>query len=453
LKQVLKARKGYNLKEWYFDKKIGIPEDWEIIPLQDVLLKQNSGLHNKLSETISGDKIVQMTDLYTYDIIGNEKFTLAEFPKEIKGKKVNKEKYFLKENDFIYIEISLVREGVGKTVIVSKDAEQTYFAGNLRRFTIKESLNHKFLFYYLNSEWARNYMIGHSYTAAQTGITIKDYFKIKILAPKKVKEQEKIATIISNLDDLITSTDKIIIQINSLKQGLMQKLLTVGINHKKFKKIPWLFQKDIHIPNEWEVKKINDVFDFLISGTNARSDLNETSEIRYIHYGDIHTKWNLSLDCDIEKIPRIDIEKIKNLPLLKEGDLIIADASEDFAGSGSSVLLKNVKDKKIVAGLHTIVLRIKDNEISPDFVKYLTSINSVKIQIISYVTGSKVYGLGKTPCKQIKVPFPKFPEQQKIAEILSDLDEQIITQTKYQEKLKKLKKSLIQKLLTGEIRV
>jgi type I restriction enzyme, S subunit len=453
LKQVLKPRKGYKLKKWYFGKNIEIPEDWEIISLQDMLLKQNSGLHNKLAETISGYKIVQMADLYTYDIIGNEEFTLAKFPEEIKGRKVDKEKYFLKENDFIYIEISLVREGVGKTVLVSKKAKETYFAGNLRRFTIKDSLNHKFLFYHLNSEWSRNYMIGHSYTAAQTGITIKDYFKIKILTPKKVKEQEKISSIISNIDELITSTQKIIIQINSLKQGLMQKLLTVGINHKKFKKIPWLFQKDIDIPNDWEVKKINDVFDFLISGTNARSDLNETSEIRYIHYGDIHTKWNLSLDCNLEVIPRIDIEKVKNLPLLKEGDLIIADASEDLAGSGSSILLKNVKNKKIVAGLHTIVLRIKDEEISPDFIKYLTSINSVKIQIISYVTGSKVYGLGKTPCKYIRVPFPKLPEQQKIAGILSNLDEQIITQTKYQENLKKVKKSLIQKLLTGEVRV
>ena len=74
----------------------------------------------------------------------------------------------------------------------------------------------------------------------------------------------------------------------------------------------------------------------------------QVAESRYIHYGDIHTKWNLQLDCDLEKIPRINEEKVSKLPLLKDGDLIIADASEDVPGSGSSILLKNVKNKKLL---------------------------------------------------------------------------------------------------------
>ena len=221
---------------------------------------------------------------------------------------------------------------------------------------------------------------------------------------------------------------------------------------KGYKKVKWLFGQEIKIPQEWEVKKVDlPTFEYLVSGTNARSDLNESSEIRYIHYGDIHTKWNLELNCDSEKIPRIDKEKVSKLPLLKEGDLIIADASEDIEGSGSSILLKNVKNKKIVAGLHTIVLRSKDENISTDFLKYLTSINSVKIQIISYVTGSKVYGLSKKTCKEIKVPFPKLSEQQKIASILSNIDNLINFTQKVIDQNKSLKQGLMQKLFTKGI--
>ena len=215
---------------------------------------------------------------------------------------------------------------------------------------------------------------------------------------------------------------------------------------KGYKSIPWLFGKDIEIPEKWDIKKIDDVCDFLISGTNSRSDLNEDGEIHYIHYGDIHTKWNLVLDCDSEKIPRIDKEKVSKLPLLKEGDLIIADASEDVEGSGTSILLKNVKNKKIVAGLHTIVLRNKDEDVSHDFLKYLTSINSVKIQIISYVTGSKVFGLTKNNCKSIRVPFPKLEEQQKIAAILSNIEELITTTQKAIDGVTQLKAGLLQSL-------
>ena len=85
--------------------------------------------------------------------------------------------------------------------------------------------------------------------------------------------------------------------------------------------------------------------------------------------------------------------------------------------------------------------------------KYLTSISHVKIQITSYVTGAKVSGLSKKSCKEIKVPFPELPEQQKIASILSNTDEKIQSYGRYKEKLQRLKKSLMQKLLTGEVRV
>jgi type I restriction enzyme, S subunit len=217
---------------------------------------------------------------------------------------------------------------------------------------------------------------------------------------------------------------------------------------KGYKLEKWLFNP-LEIPKDWKVKQIDDVFEILISGTNSRNDLNESGDVGYIHYGDIHTKWtNTILDCDIEQIPNIDEEKVNHLPLLQEGDLIIADASEDYEGSGTSCLLKNVNDKKIVAGLHTVVLRNNDDDVSSDFINYLTSIKSVKLQIISYVTGTSVYGLTKSSLKKIKIPFPKFPEQKKIASILENIDNLISSTQKSIDQTKLLKKGLIEKLFT-----
>ena len=64
-----------------------------------------------------------------------------------------------------------------------------------------------------------------------------------------------------------------------------------------YKRVKLLFGKEIEIPEEWEVKKFNEIFDFLRTGTNSRSDLSESGDAQYIHYGDIHTKWNLILEC------------------------------------------------------------------------------------------------------------------------------------------------------------
>ena len=79
-------------------------------------------------------------------------------------------------------------------------------------------------------------------------------------------------------------------------------------------------------------KKIDDVFEFLISGINSRNDLNESDEIRCIHYGGIHTKWVFVLNCNAEEIPQIYKPKITIFPLLKIDDLIVADVSEIHKG-------------------------------------------------------------------------------------------------------------------------
>lgn len=219
----------------------------------------------------------------------------------------------------------------------------------------------------------------------------------------------------------------------------------------RYKQVKSLFGKYDKIPEEWEIKTFAELFEFLRTGTNPRSDLRENGDIQYIHYGDIHTKWNSVLNCDLETIPFIDKDKVEGLPLLKDGDLIIADASEDYSGSGSSVILNNVNDKKIVSGLHTLALRTIDNNILSNFKTYLTSIKFVKNQIIAYVTGISVYGLSKNNLKKIRIILPTLPEQQKIASILSNVDSLISQTQKEIEQTQILKKGLMQKLLTKGI--
>ena len=67
--------------------------------------------------------------------------------------------------------------------------------------------------------------------------------------------------------------------------------------------------------------------------------------------------------------------------------------------------------------------------------------------------GSAVPQLTIGAINQLKLLIPPLPEQQKIATIFSNIDSQIVSQIQYKEKLEKLKVSLMQKLLTGEVRV
>ena len=89
--------------------------------------------------------------------------------------------------------------------------------------------------------------------------------------------------------------------------------------------------------------------------------------------------------------------------------------------------------------------------ISSDFKTYLNSIKFVKNQIIAYVTGISVYGLSKNNLKKIRIPLPPIKEQQKIASILSNVDELIQKTEQIIEQTQRLKKGLMQRLLTKGI--
>ena len=214
------------------------------------------------------------------------------------------------------------------------------------------------------------------------------------------------------------------------------------------------------IPEEWEVKKVDDVFDFISTNSFSRKELTYESKetsVYNIHYGDIHSTFNEPI-LDYKKasnlIPVIgeDVSLPNETLHLKNGDVIMADASEDYAGVGATIELSNFNDVKVVAGLHTFALRDKSDLTSDGFRTYIFKHPVVSKSIKVIATGSKVYGISKTNLAKIDLILPPLPEQQKIAAILSMCDEQIALQTQLIHAKEQQKKGLMQQLLTGEVR-
>jgi type I restriction enzyme, S subunit len=249
---------------------------------------------------------------------------------------------------------------------------------------------------------------------------------------------------IDNLEDLIQKTNLYFI-------SKREQLFSKGIDHTQFRSIKSLYGTIVKIPKSWDLKTFDELFTFLKTGTNPRSDLETSGNFQYIHYGDVHQKWTTYvLDCDVEQLPYIPENKVKQISLLKDDDLVIVDASEDHEGSGTSILLKNIKKKKIVAGLHTYALRSKKNNLTSNYKIFLTSIPFVKKQIISFITGISVYGLSKTNLKNILIPLPSLSEQEKISTILLSIQEQLLEQNSHLKNLYALRKSTLNLKLTTE---
>jgi len=272
-----------------------------------------------------------------------------------------------------------------------------------------------------------------------------DSVRMKMIADMAIPlpplpEQRAIAAALNDVDALITSLDRLIAKKRDIKQAAMQQLLTGRTRLPGFS-------------GEWAVRTVNEMFEFLNTANNPRSDLTDKGEIEYIHYGDIHTRWASFLDCGTEVLPLIHADKVRNVPFLEDGDLVMADASEDYEGTGVSVEVRNASGARVVAGLHTLLLRGNHQLLADGFKGYLQYIPSVRDSLRKIATGVSVYGISRSNIKSIRIRLPDPPEQRAIAAVLSDMDAEIAALERRRDKTRALKQGMMQELLTGKTRL
>ena len=205
------------------------------------------------------------------------------------------------------------------------------------------------------------------------------------------------------------------------------------------------------LPDGWEEKYIEEVFEIRKNYTNARKDLDNNSNISYLHYGDIHKYYQHKLDCKNISLPKISENKlskyINKLELVKNGDLIVVDVSEDYKGICSSVEVKNLS-YKLVSGLHTLLLRDKGNYFADGYKGYIFYNHNVHKECCKVATGISVYGINRKNLKKIKIPIPPLDEQKRIASALSKIDAYLENTIKLIEEKERFKRGIAKKLLT-----
>ena len=207
------------------------------------------------------------------------------------------------------------------------------------------------------------------------------------------------------------------------------------------------------IPNDWAAFSIGELFDHLPTASNSRAHLGHTGTVSYVHYGDIHTRFHHFIDFSSNEMPCLLANQSVTVPRLRDGDLIVADASEDEAGVGKSVEIRNLGETEAVSGLHTFLLRAKNNKTRAGYRGYLLESPSVKMQLRRLATGLKVFGISRQALRDIRIPLPPLSEQRAIAEALSDMDGLLQSQDALIGKKRAIKQAVMQQLLTGKTRL
>lgn len=319
----------------------------------------------------------------------------------------------------------------------------------------KNELNIDYLYYLLISTEYQHKLWNLATATGQPNLSPRDIKRIKIIKPA-FEEQIEISNILKKVDFAIESVNKSIQKAEVLKKSLIQNLLSGKISADGTKRLDYEIEsygKFGKKPKSWALKPIKECFDFITNATYSHSQLTKSGSCKYIHYGDIHTKFDVYLDLSKDELPFIENELEKGFEKLRDGDLVISDTSEDYEGCVKSVEIQNVGDNKVIAGLHTLVLRAKTNDFVNGFKGLILLNDYVRNDILRMVTGVKVYSISKSSMKKVLLPIPSKPEQEEILRIITSCLDTINEKRKKIEQLNRLKKSLMQNLLTGKMRL
>jgi type I restriction enzyme, S subunit len=262
-------------------------------------------------------------------------------------------------------------------------------------------------------------------------------------------EQQKIAKILSTVDAKIEVIDQQITETQELKKGLMQRLLTKGIGHTEFKDSPMG-----KIPKSWELiplyelRNKNDRYGF--TGGPFGSDLKSE------HY----TKSGVKI---------IQLQNIGEGKFIDKG---LAYTSEEKANELSScniypneiILAKMAPvarcckvpstDSRYVMSSDGIRLSVDKNKFDNEFIFQALNSRYFRNDAESKSTGTTRARIGLKDLKLIPLLVPiDIEEQQKIAEILSSVDEKLEVLLEKKTTYQELKQGLMQQLLTGKVRV
>jgi type I restriction enzyme S subunit len=403
------------LKQGYKKTDMGIiPEDWGVKQLKDVC-------------DLTSSKRIFESD---YVKIGIPFYRGKEISLLNENKKLDEE-YFISAEKYNAInrafgspckgDILITAVGtLGNVYLVPNDDKFYFKDGNLIWLRNIKSVLPSYLSIQLN--WLKNEVINNAIGSSQKALTIivlrKQYF---VLPP--LSEQTSIANALSDMDALISQTEKLIVKKKAIKQGAMQELLK---------------------PKEgWVTKKLGDVAKFLKGSGLPKADLTEDGRYRCIHYGELFTFYK-------ENIHNIKSRTNKNLGAFLSNINDVLMPTSDVTPNGLATA-SCINENNIVLGGDILVIRTDSNKIDGVFLSYSIKFN--RQQIMKLVSGSTVYHLYGSDMSKFIFSFPELKIQQEISRLLIDMEDDI---NKYQTKLTKLKQQkqgMMHALLTGKIRL
>lgn len=276
----------------------------------------------------------------------------------------------------------------------------------------------------------------------------KDFLKLRVWIPP-LSEQRKIFDVINTWDKAISLVEKLIFSKQQLKKWLIQRLVTGQFclqGHPEISKKLSMFGE---LPADYEVENLEDIADIVFSNVDKLVDKNE-NPVLLCNYLDVFNNSFITSNLPFMKATakQREIEKFS----LKKDDVIITKDSETAEEIAEAAVVADELEN-VLCGYHLAILRPREQKIDGTFLMYALHNHKIRRQFVQTANGVTRFGLTTDSISHAKVVIPPLLVQRKISDCLKIVDTEIDLLKQKLVASKKQKKGLIQKLLTGQVRV
>ena len=400
----------------------GFTDDWEQRKLGEVAENFEYGLNAAAKEFDGVNKYIRITDIDDESHQFNkEDLTSPDTNLEIA------ERYKLEKGDILFARTGA---SVGKSYIYRESDGLVYYAGFLIRGKIKEGFDTEFVFQNTLTEEYKNYIRITSQRSGQPGVNAQEYQEYSFKVPHYA-EQKQIGMLFKNLDNLITLHQRKYDSLVNVKKAMLEKMFP-----QNGETVPEIRFKGF--TDAWEQRKLGEIAERVTrKNTELQSTLPLTISAQYGLVDQI-TYFN----------NRVASNNIKGYFLIKNGEFAYNKSSSDGYPFGAVKRL-DYYSMGVLSTLY-IVFSLKDNVSSQFLVSYYDTTNWHKEVAERAAEGARNHGLLNISADDFldtRLQLPEsLAEQEKIGILLKTIDRLITLHQRKLEKLKKMKKAMLEKM-------
>ena len=398
----------------------GYNDDWEQRKLGQLASSFEYGL-NAASKSYDGiNKYIRITD------IDDETRTFLDTDLTSLDCDLSlSENYLLKDGDILFARTGA---SVGKTFIYKAFNGVVYYAGFLIRARLKENCSPQFVFYNTLTKEYEKFIRVTSQRSGQPGVNAHEYATFELRLPK-YDEQCEIGKFFTNLDHLITLHQRKLEKLMNVKKSMLEKMFP-----KQGSVVPEI--RFCGFTDAWEQRKLGEMASLITKGTTP-VDKRNAGIVNFVKIesidessGDITINQKISVDEHNGYLRRSQ---------LKENDIL-------FSIAGTLGRVTSVKSSILPANTNQAlaIIRLKDGYL--DYVKTYLKGKAVVDFIKKNPTIGAQPNLSLNQVSNLIIMIPSDVEQKEIGVFFEKIDNLITLHQRKLEKLKNIKKSMLEKM-------